>query len=63
MSTTDREKILIGAVLVLVATAIVLAVSTGLVPGIPALIGSLAMLGLAAGALLIGTSESEGRPV
>jgi hypothetical protein len=57
------QQVAIGAVLLLAGTAVILGVSAGVVPGIPALIGSAAMLAMAAGALLVGSSGESGRPV
>jgi hypothetical protein len=58
---TDTRKIGIGAFLLLASTAIIL--GTGqLGSGLHPALGSLAALGLAAGALLVGTSEGA-RPV
>lgn len=58
---TDTRKVILGAVLLAVSTVLIL--GTGTIDiGIPAAAGGLAALGMAAGALLIGTSE-DGRPV
>ncbi|MDS0222614.1 hypothetical protein NDI54_14810 [Haloarcula sp. S1AR25-5A] len=58
---TDTRKVILGAVLLAVSTVLIL--GTGAIDiGIPAAAGALAALGMAAGALLIGTSEG-GRPV
>jgi hypothetical protein len=62
MENTDTTQVLVGAVLLLVGTAVILAVSGRFVPGLPEIAGSLAALGLAAGVLLLGTSDGE-RPV
>jgi fucose permease len=60
----SKMKIGIGAVLSLVSAALILYVSTQaeaeLIAG---LLGAAATLVMALGVLLIGTSESEGRPV
>jgi hydrogenase-4 membrane subunit HyfE len=61
MNTT--AKIGAGAVLSLVSAALILYVSFAGEPIIPGLIGSAAMLVLALGVLLLGTSGSDGRPV
>lgn len=58
--TTDSRKLGVGAVLLVVCSVIVLALGTTL--DVPLVAGSVGILGLAAGALLVGTSES-GRPV
>ncbi|MFB6142792.1 MAG: hypothetical protein ABEJ30_05555 [Halorientalis sp.] len=58
---TDTQKVLVGVVLLLVSSVLVLSTGEfGL--GVPAFAGSLAALGLAAGALLVGTS-GDGQPV
>lgn len=58
---TDTRKVILGAVLLAISTVLIL--GTGAIDiGIPAAAGALAALGLAAGALLVGTSE-DGRPV
>jgi hypothetical protein len=58
---TDTRKVILGAVLLAISTVLIL--GTGAIDiGIPAVAGALAALGLAAGALLVGTSE-DGRPV
>ncbi|WP_336338058.1 hypothetical protein [Haloarcula brevis] len=58
---TDTRKVVLGAVLLAVSTVLIL--GTGAIDiGIPAAAGTVAALGLAAGALLLGTSE-DGRPV
>jgi len=58
---TDTRKVILGAVLLAVSTVLIL--GTGAIDiGIPAIAGAVAALGMAAGALLIGTSE-DGRPV
>jgi hypothetical protein len=62
MSDSNKPKILAGAALLLVGTAIILYVSSAGEAVLPGLIGSAAALGMAAGALLVGTSEG-GRPV
>lgn len=61
MSDVDVKKLAVGALLLVVGTAIIL--SVGLLEStLPIVLGSLAALSLAAGALLLGTSE-RGRPV
>jgi hypothetical protein len=62
MLDTDTTQVLVGAALLLVGTVVILAVGGRFVPGVPGIIGSLAALGLAAGVLLLGTSDGE-RPV
>jgi hypothetical protein len=62
MANTDTTQVLAGAVLLLVGTAVILAVSGEFVPGVPEILGSVAAMGMAAGALLLGTSNGE-RPV
>lgn len=62
MSEANQTKIFLGAALLLVGTAIILYVSSAGEAILPGLIGSVAALGMAAGALLVGTSEG-GRPV
>jgi len=58
---TDTRKVILGAVLLAISTVLILG-SGAIDIGIPAAAGALAALGLAAGALLVGTSE-DGRPV
>jgi len=58
---TDTRKVAVGAVLLLVSTVLIL-VAGPINVGIPGVVAGLASLGLAAGALLVGTSE-DGRPV
>ena len=58
---TDKRKVLSGAVLLLISSAIILT-EGGASDVMPVVVGSLAAVGLAAGALLVGTSEG-GRPV
>jgi hypothetical protein len=62
MSDSSKPKILVGAALLLVTTAIILYVSSAGEAILPGLIGSAAALAMAAGALLLGTSEG-GRAV
>ena len=62
MSESSKPKILAGAALLLVGTAIILYASSGGGAIVPGLVGSAAALAMAAGALFVGTSE-EGRPV
>ena len=58
---TDTRKVGLGVLLLVVSTALIL--GTGqLGSSLPPILGSLAALGLAAGALLVGTSE-DARPV
>ncbi|MBV0900662.1 hypothetical protein [Haloarcula salina] len=58
---TDTRKVALGVLLLVVSSALIL--GTGTIDiGIPTVAAGLAALGLAAGALLVGTSE-EGRPV
>ncbi|QIO22302.1 hypothetical protein [Haloarcula sp. JP-L23] len=58
---TDNRKVILGALLLFVSTALIL--GTGPIDvAIPAVAAGVAALGLAAGALLVGTSE-DGRPV
>ena len=56
---TDTRKVILGAALLAISTVLIL--GAGAI-GIPAAAGALAALGLAAGALLVGTSEDR-RPV
>ncbi|WP_136689554.1 hypothetical protein [Halorhabdus amylolytica] len=58
--TTNSTKRLAGFALLLVSSVIILA--GGVTEVLPIVAGSVAALGLAAGALLVGTS-GEGRPV
>jgi len=62
MSQTDSTQIVLGGLLLLAGSAILFAVSGGVTPDIPKAVGILAAVGLAAGALLVGTSD-PGRPV
>jgi hypothetical protein len=58
---TDTRKVAIGVLLLLTSSALI--IGTGqLGSGLPPILGSVAALGLAAGALLVGTSE-DARPV
>ncbi|WP_135664415.1 hypothetical protein [Halorhabdus rudnickae] len=58
--STDSTKQLAGFALLLVSSVVILA--GGMTDLLPLVTGSVAALGLAAGALLVGTS-GEGRPV
>jgi len=58
---TDKRKVMLGVVLLVVSSALILATGQ-LGTGVPVFAAALAALGLAAGALLVGTSE-DGRPV
>ncbi|WP_247007900.1 hypothetical protein [Halorientalis litorea] len=58
---TDKRKVMLGAVLLVVSSALILAAGQ-LGAGVPVFAATLAALGLAAGALLVGTSEDR-RPV
>jgi len=58
---TDRRKVVAGTVLLLVSTLLIL-LAGPLNIAVPAVGAGLAALGLAAGALLVGTSEDR-RPV
>jgi len=58
---TNSTKIGVGLVLLLISSALILGAGLQQIP-LPAVAGSIAALGLAAGSLLVGTSE-EGRPV
>ena len=60
MTETDKQKVLLGTLLLLAGTVIVF--GGQFAADLPRIVGSLAMVGLAAGALLVGTSE-PGRPV
>lgn len=56
--TTDVRKLGIGALLLIVSSLLILGV--GLQgSGLPLLLGALAALGLAAGSLLVGLSETD----
>jgi hypothetical protein len=58
---TNTRKVILGAALLAISTVLIL--GTGAIDiGIPAVAGALAAIGLAAGALLLGTSEDR-RPV
>lgn len=59
---TDKRKVVLGSVLLVVSTILILGAGP-INLGIPAIAaGGIAALGMAAGALLVGTSE-DGRPV
>ncbi|WP_135302239.1 hypothetical protein [Haloarcula amylovorans] len=58
---TDKRKMLLGGVLLFVSTVLILTAGP-INLGIPSIAGGLAALGMAAGSLLVGTSE-DGRPV
>lgn len=60
MTQTDTRKVLLGAALLVAGTVVL--VSGQFTTALPGVLGSLAALGLAAGALLVGTSHG-GRPV
>ena len=63
MTETDSQKIALGVLLLGVSTLLVLGSGTGLLSGaLPIGVAALGSLGLAAGALLVGTSN-QGRPV
>ncbi|WP_302080991.1 hypothetical protein [Salinibaculum rarum] len=62
MTETSTTKILFGGALLLAGTAIILAASSAGGVLLPGIVGSVAALAMAAGALLVGTSEG-GRPV
>jgi hypothetical protein len=62
MSDSSSTKIFVGAALLLAGTAIILYVSSAGEMILPGILGSAAALAMAAGALLVGTSEG-GRPV
>ena len=58
---TDTRKVQVGALLLVVSSILIF--SAGVVDiGVSGLVAGLAALGLAAGALLVGTSEDD-RPV
>lgn len=58
---TDTRKVIAGAVLLVLSSVLIL--GSGQVEiGLPRILASVAALGLAAGALLVGTSENA-RPV
>jgi len=63
MKQSDQLKVLFGAILLLAGTAIILFVSSAGEAILPGIIGTIAVLGMAAGALLLGISDSDGRPV
>ena len=60
MTQTDTNKVLLGALLLVAGTAIIF--GGQFTSDLPLFVGSLAMVGLAVGSLLVGTSE-PGRPV
>jgi hypothetical protein len=57
---TDSTKFNVGAALLVVCGAAMVAIG---VLDLPLLVGSVAILGMAAGSLLVGTSGDKGRPV
>jgi len=58
----DKTKVIVGALLLVVSSVVLL--TTGFLgTPVPLLAAGLASLGLAAGSLLIGTSDTDGRPV
>jgi hypothetical protein len=61
MANTNSQKIGIGLVLLLVSTALIFGTGT-LGAALPLVLITLGTLGLAAGALLVGTADG-GRPV
>ncbi|QSG04369.1 hypothetical protein [Halapricum desulfuricans] len=56
---TDTRKLAVGGGLLSVSSVVIIALG---VADLPVVVGAVAALGLAAGALLVGTSEG-GRPV
>ncbi|MFW6018555.1 MAG: hypothetical protein ACOCPX_07010 [Halapricum sp.] len=56
---TDTRKLAVGGGLLLISSVVIIALG---VADLPVVVGAVAALGLAAGALLVGTSEG-GRPV
>jgi hypothetical protein len=58
---TDKRKIAMGAGLLIISTVLILGAGPINI-GVPAIAAGMAAIGLAAGALLVGTSE-ERRPV
>lgn len=58
---TDKRKVIAGAALLLISSVLILG-SGQIEAGLPRVAASVAALGLAAGALLVGTSENV-RPV
>ncbi|MEF8882593.1 MAG: hypothetical protein V5A34_08740 [Halapricum sp.] len=56
---TDTRKLSVGAALLAVCSVVIIALG---IADLPVVLGSVAVLGLAAGALIVGTSEG-GRPV
>jgi len=58
---TDMRKVVAGAALLVVSSVVILGAGQ-VETGLPPMLASVAALGLAAGALLVGTSESA-RPV
>ena len=62
---TDTRKVALGAVLLFVSTILILVsgpIEVGLQAATAGVVAGVASLGMAAGALLVGTSE-DGRPV
>ncbi len=59
----DRIKVVGGALLLLVSSVVLFAAGLAETSIVTAAALTLAALGLAAGSLLVGTSESDGRPV
>jgi hypothetical protein len=63
MSETDTQKVALGVLLLAVSSVLVLGTSSDLLSSaLPTAVLAIGALGLAAGALLVGTSGSE-RPV
>jgi hypothetical protein len=63
MSEVDTQKVGLGALLLVVSSVLILGSSSDLLSSaLPTAVLALGALGLAAGSLLLGTSES-GRPV
>lgn len=57
---TDKNKLLLGAGLLVLSSVIILGIGSASVP-LPSPLGAIAALGMAAGALLVGFSERGAR--
>jgi len=63
MADNGTAQMAAGIFLILAGSVVVLGVLSGLTPGLPPAAGAVAMFVMAAGALLVGVSGVDGRPV
>jgi hypothetical protein len=62
MVNVDNRQVLLGAILLFAGATIILGITVRGIPNVPYAVGVAATLAIAAGTLLLGTSEG-GRPV